>query len=88
MSLKLVQLECNGATKQFSMQVPQDMTSMVINQRVQEATGLPFGSYSLFYLDDLTSTFQSLSSPEDYAPLAYIALYKGLFLQVQSQQHL
>ena len=69
------------------MQVPQDMTRTNINRRVSEAIGMPNGSYSLFYLDDLTSSYQSLSLPEDYTTLAYIALYKGLCLSVQLEQH-
>ena len=82
-----IQLECNGTTQLLAMQVPQDMTRTHINRRVSEAIGMPNGSYSLFYLDDLTSSYQSLSLPEDYTPLAYIALYKGLCLSVQLEQH-
>jgi hypothetical protein len=81
MSLKQVQIEFNGYIKQFQLQVPHEMTSIFINRKVSETIGLSIGSYSLFYLDDLTSTFQCLAKPEDYTPLAYIALYKGLLLQ-------
>lgn len=81
---KTVQLECNGATHLLTMQVPQDMTRKYINQRVSEAIGLPSDSFTLSYLDDLTSAFENLSVPEDYISLAYIALYKGLCLSVSS----
>lgn len=81
MSLKQVQIEFDGNIQQFQLQVPHEMTSIFINRKVSETIGLPIGSYSLFYLDDLTSTFQCLAEPEDYTPLAYIALYKGLLLQ-------
>lgn len=81
-----IQLECDGVTQIISLQVPEDMTRKHINSKVSEAIGLPNGDYTLSYLDDITSCYQSLSSPEDYMELAYIAMYKGLRLSAQTKQ--
>ncbi len=83
-----VQLECNGFTQLLSLQVPQDMTQRHINRKVSEAIGLPNDAYTLSYLDDLTLSYQCLSAPEDYTELAYIAMFKGLYLSAQAKQRI
>lgn len=83
-----VQLECNGYTQLLFLQVPQDMTQRHINEKVSEAIGLPNGSYTLSYLDDLTLSYMKLAVPEDYTELAYIAMFKGLCLSAREKQRI